>query len=266
MNFTRIKQFALSIDPMRALPLALVSLVVVTAVVDILLAFQPAIISPLRDGFLRWVGRGTGLSSWPGLFAASMSVLSIAVAAAVLARFVHGVKIAPYRWLAPFLVSVCTMVMIGLTAELPWAAPTPFFVALSAFLIVGGGEVFLLGSILRMLSGLILIFTPLSLLAIGYLQSKPNAGFSSAEQLFTVVLALESIGTLAISIVGQRVTRDASRTADAAEEQTDYLRLQIIELLERCNAIQARASRAEKQVAQFQAFWADHGQRRERTH
>jgi hypothetical protein len=261
MKMRQIKQFATRIDPMRAFPLALGSLVVVTIVVDILLAFQPAIISPLRDGFQHWVGAGTGLSSWPGLFAASVSVLSISVAAAILSKFIQGVKKAPYLWLAPLLVSACTLVINGLSAKLPWPVPTPLFAALSALLIVGGGEVFLIGATLRIISGLTLIFAPLALLGFGYLQSKPVAGFNADEQLLMVILVLASLGALAISVVSQRLLQDLSKHT-ATEQKSDYLRSQIIELLERCNTTEARALRAEQQLAQLQAFPVHENQRR----
>jgi hypothetical protein len=253
MNVQNIKQFALRLDPMRTFPLALLALVAITACVDLLLAFQPTVIWPLRDGFQRWVGTGTGLSSWPGLFAASISVVSIAVAAAILVSFIHGVKRAPYVWLASMFVSTCMLVMNGLSVKLPWPGPTPFFTALSVLLLISGGAVFLLGSVLRICTGIMLIFVPFVLLLVGYLQSKPIANLSSGELLFTAILALATLGTLALSIVSQRMLEDADNRA-SSERQAEYLRTQIIELLERCKATEARAFRAEQQLAQHLAF------------
>lgn len=261
MNVQNIKRFALGLDPLRAFPLALVSVVVVTACVDLLLAFQPTLIFPLRDGFQRWVGTGTGLSSWPGLFAASISVVSIAVAAAILVRFIHGVKRAPYVWLASMFVSTCMLVMNGLSVKLPWPGPTAFFTALSVLLLIGGGEVFLIGSVLRICTGIMLIFAPLACLVIGYVQSKPIANLTSGEYLFAVVLALASLGTLALSVVSQRML-DAAANRLSSEQQAEYLRTQIVELLERCKATEARAFRAEQKLAQQLAFPVRETQRR----
>jgi hypothetical protein len=249
MNVQQTKQLAQRLDPSRVFPLTLVSLVAVTVGVDLLLAFQPAMTSPLRERFQHWVGTG----SWSGLFASSISVLCVAVTAAILATFVRGVKSAPYVWLASMFVSTCTLVMNGVSAELPWPIPSPLFAVLSALLLIGGGEVFLLGSRLRMVSGVMLSFAPLALLAIGYAQSNPIASFNSNEQLFAAILALTSVGTLTLSTVSQRILEHAS-DRDSNPQASDYLRTQIIQLLERCNATEARALRAEQQLAQHVAF------------
>jgi hypothetical protein len=251
----------LRIDPMRTFPIALLSLVIITACVDILLAFQPAMIAPLRDGFQNWVGAGSGLSSWPGLFAASISVLAISVSAAILVSFIRGVKKAPYVWLASLFVSTCTLVMNGLSVKLPWSIPTPLFTTLSALLLIGGGELFLRESVLRICSGIALILTPLALLAVGYVQSNPQAGFNADAQLFAIILAMTSFGTLALSVVSQRMLHDtANRTS--MEQKSEQLRIQVVELLERCNAADARAMRAEQQLAQHMAFPLAEHQRR----
>lgn len=243
MDTPRIKRFALPSE----LPLALASLVIVTAGVDLLIALRPAALSPLRDGLQRWVNTGAG---WPALFAASVAVLAAASAAAILAAFIRGVQRAPYVWLAPWLVGGCTVLMGSMPVKLPLPMSTPVFAGLSALLLIGGGEVFRPASLLRSCMGGLLLCSPFVMLTLGYAQSTPPTQFGAQAQLFGAALAFAALVAILLSVTAQRMLADRS-DASAHERQTDQLRARIFELLERCNANEARAIRAEQQLTQL---------------
>jgi hypothetical protein len=103
-------------EPLRMLAPVLGSLLLVMAAVDVLLAYQPSVLRPLRDGWQSWAGPRWIPASWAGLVATSIAVGCIAIAAAVLSSLIRGVQTVPYaqRWTA--LVFVATGAAAGYCA------------------------------------------------------------------------------------------------------------------------------------------------------
>jgi hypothetical protein len=229
------------------LPLALVSLTIATLAVDLVIAARPAALTALRAGLQHFVDTGAG---WPGLFAASVGVAASAISAVVVARFIRGVQAAPYVWIAPWLLGACAWLMGTIPARLPLPMSPFDFAVLSALLLIGGGEVFMPRSLLRSLTGGLLICAPFVMLIIGYAQQTTPIGFDSKAQLYGAALGFSAILTIALSLTTHRMQaeRDAER---AREQQSDQLRAQVVELLERCSASEARARAAEQQLARL---------------
>jgi hypothetical protein len=231
--------------------LVLISLLVVVAAVDVLLVLQPALILSLRNGWQHALGSGGIPTTWASLVAAGVSVAGIAIAAAVLSTFIRGVQVAPYVMLAPLLVGCCMLVIGRMQIDLPVPVSAPVFAAIGTFLLIGGGSLFRSRSFRAYCAGALLVAAPLALLSAGYfgLQGSHAAAqhpFDRTAQMFTFVLAFASMGAPLLAIACRRLRSAAGSWADGADE----LGGQIVELVERAEASEARASEAERRLAQ----------------
>jgi hypothetical protein len=81
--------------------------------VDVLLAYQPSVLRPLRDGWQSWAGPGWIPASSASLMATSIAIACIAIAAAVLSSLIRGVQTLPYARLWTALVFVATGAAAG---------------------------------------------------------------------------------------------------------------------------------------------------------
>jgi hypothetical protein len=251
MQSARMRPLPLALEPLRVLPLVLISLLVVVAAVDVLLVLQPALILSLRNGWQHALSTGGIPTTWASLVAAGVAVAGIAVAAAVLSTFIRGVQAAPYVILAPLLVGCCTLVIGRMQLDLPVPVSPPVFAAIGTLLLIGGGSLFRSSSFLANCAGALLAAAPLALLSAGYfgIQGSHAAAlhpFDRTAQMFAFVLAFASVGAPLLAIACRRLRSAAGNWAEGADE----LGGQIVELRERAEASEARAAESERRLSQ----------------
>src|SRR5262245_54105984 len=155
------------VEPLRVLPVVLISLFVVVAAVDLLLASQPPLIANLRDAWQHALSVSSVPASWGSLLAAGISVAAVALSAAVLTAFIRGAHAAPYATLAPVLVGCCTLVLGRMPVSLPVPVSPPVFAGLATLMLIGGGNLFRSSSFFLNSAGALLATTPLALLWAG---------------------------------------------------------------------------------------------------
>ena len=248
MQTDRMRTFPLAVEPLRMLPLVLTSLFVVVAAVDVLLVAQPALILSLRNGWQHTFSGGGVPTTWGSLLAAGVAVAGIAVAAAVLSTFLRAVQSAPYTILAPVLIGGCTLVAGRMQVSLPLPVSTPLFAGIGTLLLIGGGNLFRRGGFLSSCAGALLVVAPLALLASAYFTLQGSAAaalhpFDRSARLFTFVMGFASLGAPLLAIACRR-PRNAAWADDG-----DDLGGQIVELLDRAQASEERAARAERELA-----------------
>jgi colicin import membrane protein len=242
METERARPMPLYMEPLRNLPIVLISLFIVVAGVDALLALQPGILQSLRAYFSAPASGGTTSSA---LAAAAMIVGGVALSATTLAVFIRGVRTAPYLCITPVWVCACMLAIARLHTPLPLPVPTSAFVAISALLFVSSGVLFESTSRVSNLIGTAASLLPLTLLSIGYaFNSDAQASFGSDSFLMLFVLALAAAGAPAIAVAcranGARVLGGQASHADTS--------LQVVELLERARLSEERAEHAERQL------------------
>jgi histone H1/5 len=229
-------------EPLRNLPIVLISLFIVVAGVDALLALQPGILQSLRAYFSAPASGGTTSSA---LAAAAMIVGGVALSATTLAAFIRGVRTAPYLCITPVWVCACMLAIARLHTPLPLPVPTSAFVAISALLFVSSGVLFESTSRVSNLIGTAASLLPLTLLSIGYaFNTDAQASFGSDSFLMLFVLALAAAGAPAIAVAcranGAKVLGGQASNAD--------MNLQVVELIERARQSEERAAQAERQL------------------
>jgi len=244
MQTERARPYPLYVEPLKSLPIVLISLFIVVAAVDALLALQPGLLQSLRA---YWSTPPAGGTTSSALTAASLIVGGVAFSATVLAGFIRGVRSAPYLCITPVWVCACMLAIARVQTPLPLPVPTSAFVAISALLFVGSGVLFESTSRLSNLIGTAASLLPLTLLSIGYaFNADAQASFNGDSMLMLFVLALAGAGAPAIAVAcranGARVLGGQSTVPEAAGAQ-------IVALLERARVSEERAARAELQLA-----------------
>jgi hypothetical protein len=229
------------LEQLRSLPIVLISLFVVVAGVDVLLALAPGLLVTLREW---WATPSSGASTSSALAAATTIVGGVALAAVALAAFIRGVRSAPYLCITPVWVCACMLAIARVQTPLPLPVPTSAFVAISALLFVGSGVLFESTSRLSNLIGTAASILPLTLLSIGYaFNTSAQASFGGDSLLMLFVLALAAAGAPAIAVAcranGARVLGGPAAAMDP---------VQIAELFERLRETEARAAHAERQL------------------
>jgi hypothetical protein len=229
------------LEQLRSLPVILVSLFVVVAGVDVLLALAPGLLVTLREW---WATPSSGSTTSSALAAATTIVGGVALAAVALAAFIRGVRSAPYLCITPVWVCACMLAIARVQTPLPLPVPTSAFVAISALLFVGSGVLFESTSRLSNLIGTAASILPLTLLSIGYaFNTTAQASFGGDSLLMLFVLALAAAGAPAIAIAcranGARVLGGPAAALDP---------VQVAELLERLRETEERAAHAERQL------------------
>jgi len=139
METERATSSPLYLEQLRSLPVVLVSLFVVVAGVDVLLAVSPGLMLTLRE---YWATPTAGGSTASALTAAATIVGGVALATLTLGGFIRGVRSAPYLCLTPIWVCACMLAIARVQTPLPLPVPTSAFVAVSALLFVGSGVLF----------------------------------------------------------------------------------------------------------------------------
>jgi hypothetical protein len=231
------------IEPLRALPVVLISLFVVVGAVDILIALQPSIMQSLRTA-LQGPPNAGGTSST--LATAALIVGGVALAATTLTVFIRGVRSAPYLCITPVWVCACMLAIARLQIQLPLPVPTAAFVAVSALLFVGSGVLFETTSRMSNLIGTALSLLPLTLLSIGYaLTTNTHATFDADAMLMLFVLTLAAAGAPAIAIACRA---NGAKVFGGSMPATEAMSAQLVELLERARMSEERAVRAERQL------------------
>jgi hypothetical protein len=243
MDIERARPMPLYMEPLRNLPIVLISLFIVVAGVDALLALQPGILQSLRA---YWSTPANGGTTSSALAAAAMIVGGVALSATALAAFIRGVRTAPYLCITPVWVCACMLAIARLHTPLPLPVPTSAFVAISALLFVSSGVLFESPSRVSNLIGTAASLLPLTLLSIGYaFNTDAQASFGSDSFLMLFVLALAAAGAPAIAVAcranGAKVLGGPAATADT--------NLQLVELLERARLSEERAASAERRLA-----------------
>lgn len=226
-------------EPLRLLPIVLMSLFAVTIAADALIALQPSVLRPLRDSFQGWAGAGGATPSWASVFATGVAIAGIALAASLLSVFVRGVQKAPYLWLAPIVVGSGAALMARLTVELPVPFSGPAFALLSACAVLGGGAMMRRDSFATRFAAVLVMGTPLALLAIGY----ANGGTSHTTHAVNEFAFLLAMTTLTTAVLGY-VTRETLGETGGSDSGE-----QLMGLLERARTAEARAAFAEQQLA-----------------
>jgi hypothetical protein len=227
-------------EPLRLLPIVFISLFAVTAVADALIALQPSVLRPLRDSFQHWVAAGGATPSWASVFASGVAMAGIAIAASLLSVFVRGVQQAPYTWLAPIVVCAGAALMARLPVELPVPFSAPAFTLLGACAVLGGGAMLRRDAFAARFAAVLVMATPVLLLAIGYSQGGSTHTPQAATE-FVFLLAMTTFTTAVLAWV----TRETSFGDSGAGGQGE----QLVELLERARTAEARATFAEQQLA-----------------
>lgn len=228
------------VESFRNLPLVLASLIVVVLAVELLVKLRPAFVEGLRIDVLGFAGNvGVG-SSWATLFGASVSLVAVALTAAVLAGFANGVQAAPYFALAPPLVAFSAFAIGAVPIDLPLAMDTRWLAAASALIWLGGGVLLLGRSTWHLVAGFSVTAAPVIWLGIAYSRSQVHS-FDGSAQLLMLVLALASIGAPLIAFAERRVR--------AGRDTDDEVGEQLLRLSERAERSEARAELAERQLA-----------------
>ena len=248
MQYDRLRPAPVFVEPLRVLPVVLISLFAVVAAVDMLLVAQPPVVLSLRSSWQQLVHAGGIPTTWGNLLAAGVGVAGIAVAAAILSAFIRIAHTAPYATLAPVLVGCCTLVLGRMPVSLPVPVSVPLFAGLTTLLLIGGGNLFRRSGFFLNSAGALLASTPLALLWAGYFgghsgQATPPP-FDRNAQVFMFVLAFVSIGAPLLAIACRRPRR--ANWGDNADE----LGGQIVDLMARAEAGEARAAAAERQLRQ----------------
>lgn len=92
----KAKPFSLSLEPLRTLPSVLIALCLTTAAVDALLAYQPNLLRPIRDGWQSWLGQGWVPPSSASLVASSVAIACSVVSAVALSSLIRAVQALAY--------------------------------------------------------------------------------------------------------------------------------------------------------------------------
>lgn len=242
METERARPIPLYMEPLRSLPIVLISLFVVVAGVDALLAIQPALLQSLRE---YWAAPTSGGTMSSALAAAAVIVGGVALSATTLAVFIRGVRSAPYLCITPVWVCACMLAIARVHTPLPLPVPTSAFVAISALLFVSSGVLFESTSRVSNLIGTAASLLPLTLLSIGYaFNTDAQASFGGDSFLMLFVLALAAAGAPAIAVAcranGARVLGGHAASVDTSA--------QMGELLERVRESEERAAHAERQL------------------
>lgn len=234
------KRFLFPGEPLRLLPIVFMSLFAMTAAADAMIALQPSVLRPLRDSFQHWAGAAGGVvPSWASVFATGVAMAGIAITASLLSVFVRGVQKAPYMWLAPIVVCAGAALMARLPVDLPVAFSAPAFTLLSACAVLGGGAMLRRDAFSTRFAGVLVMATPLLLLAIGYSQGTPTHTPQAATE-FVFLLAVTTFTSAVLAWVTRE--REAGFGEDGQGEQ-------LVALLERARTAEARATFAEQQLA-----------------
>jgi hypothetical protein len=236
-------------ESLRALPVVLATLFVVVTAVDILLAWQPALLQTLSHDWQGWVSARGYTQSSADLLAAAVSVASVVVTSAVLMAFAQAVRAAPHASVLPVWVGLCMLTLSRMHAEVPLPMAAPAFAAFSALLMIGAGTIMRLGGQPGLFGGALLLALPLLMLGVGYLNaSGANAAryaWTHDAQLFVAVLALSAIGVALIAVV-RAVLPSARRESDEVPG------LEGVDVVEELFAQVERAERSEARVAELE--------------
>lgn len=244
MQNERARPSPLYMEPLKSLPIVLISLFIVVAAVDVLLAMQPRLLQTLRA---YWSAPAAGGTTSSALTAASLIVGGVALSATILAAFIRGVRSAPYLCITPVWVCACMVAIARVETPLPLPVATPVFVAISALLFVSSGVLFESASRSSNLIGTAASLLPLTLLSIGYaFNADAQANFGGDSMLMLFVLALAGAGAPAIAVACRA---NGARVLGGQFAVPDSTGAQIVALLERARLGEERAVQAERQLA-----------------
>ena len=242
----RIRRTALFGEPLRNLPVVLTSLLIVMAAVDVLLVIQPSPVRTLRDDWQRWV-KGAVDAPWATLVGAGAIIACVAVAAALLTVVVRGISESPYLWIASALVAGCCFWIGRMAVEVPVQMPTPWFAALCALLLVGGGAFFQGRSFITHAAGTFLASMPLMLVGVGYWRAQsgpvPAPPITPDTRTLLSLLAIATVGTPLVGVAARRL-----RALGGASGRGGHAADRMVELIERARTSERRAVHAEREL------------------
>jgi hypothetical protein len=226
----------------RSLPLMLGALLSVVAAVDILLAFQPALLGDLSRAFRSSVTMRPFLAPSADVLAAALAVGAVVITSAVLLAFARATLLAPQFSLAPAWVALCMLSMTRVAGPLPLPVSISAFAALSGLLLVGGGAALRQGSRAGMVFGWLLIALPLVVFGASYATASHTAyPFGRAASMVLTGLTLSAVGAVLAAHMSGRA-RSAAQVAD----------LEGVDVVDELFAQVERAERSEARVAELE--------------
>jgi hypothetical protein len=222
------------------------ALLAAVAVVDVLMAWQPAMFVALSEGWRRTVGVRHIAEPSTHALAAAAALLTMVISSVGLAAFARITRLAPHISLAPAWVALCTLSASRLSAAVPLPLPIPAFAALSALLFVGAGAAFRAESRGAAWLACLLSVAPLLALVAGYASAVD--GPRAALYPFTRDVAL-LFGELVACPLGVASIVRFARSERSAREVDG---LEGIDVVEELFVQVERAERSEARVAQLE--------------
>ncbi|HKP59450.1 MAG TPA: hypothetical protein VJV78_22155 [Polyangiales bacterium] len=223
---------------LRGVPMMLGALLVTVFAVDLLLAAQPALLEDLGSALRNQLTLRPGLMPSTQLLAAGLAVATVVLTSAVLLWFARAAQQAPALSFAPAWVAICLIGVVRTTAPLPPPFTTPWFLALSALLLVGGGMALRTQSTAGAAMGSLALTAPLAVLGAGYTQAMTH---DREALLLASVLILAAIGVALIARL---------RPSERAREEIPGL--EGVDIVEALFAQVERAERSEARVAELE--------------
>jgi len=233
-------------DFLRSLPIMLTALVAVVFAVDLLLAFQPAVLDDLSRGWRRAVSALPVSAPAVSVLAASLAVGCVVLSSAVLLMFSRAVASAPHMSLAPAWVALCMLSVVRVDGRLPLPTSLPLFAALSALLCVGAGVALCSASRPGLIFGWVLLAAPLVVLGIGYASVATGAYPVGRETAVLVAGLLSSAsGVVLLSYMHRRARPATSEIPDL--DGVDVVE-ELFTQIERAERSEARVAELERQL------------------
>jgi len=238
------QQSIIAVLAVSALMVALFAYVILRAGPSLITALGPFVSSlPSERSMHGWIAPSV---------AAGALLAGGSLAAMGLAAFVKGVRVDPFRWLAPVLIAFSSVVMTRLGLERSMGPlPATLFGALTALLLLGGGVLVQVQGLAVACAGAVLLALPVLGLVLDqahYARGIENLLLARDPNmvLALLVLCMTSVGVGLTAFVGRpngAMARGAARSRDS-----EKLRGQLSMTIERMRASEQRASSMEAHI------------------
>jgi hypothetical protein len=247
------QQSVIAVLAVAALMIALFAYVIMRAGPTLISALGPFVSSlPSERSMHGWIAPSV---------AAGALLAGGSLAAMGLAAFVKGVRVDPFRWLAPVLIAFSSVVMTRLGLERSMGPlPASLFGALTALLLLGGGVLVQAQGLAVAIAGAVLLALPVLGLVLDqahYARGIENLLLARDPNmvLALLVLCMTSVGVGLTAFVGRptgTIARASSRSRDS-----DKLRGQLSMTIERMQASEQRASSMQAHIATLERALAE---------
>jgi hypothetical protein len=196
---TRTADFA---DFWRTLPILLAALLAAVVSVDMLLTFQPTWLDELSRALQRVIAMQPMAAPMASVLAASVAVVSIVLASALLLVFSRTALLAPHATLAPAWVALWTLAVVRIPAPLPLPMALQAFIALSALLFVGASAALSSGSRVSALVGYLLLISPFGIIAVSLANAPRASSIVDPDSMWVLGgLLMAAVGVALLALI-----------------------------------------------------------------